>query len=92
MTQDQTEALTIGDRIAVHKDGELQQVGTPRELYGAPKNVLVGGFIGSPAMNPLPVTSAGESVSFGGRQFALVGEAAAMAPNAGAITFGERLN
>jgi multiple sugar transport system ATP-binding protein len=51
VTHDQTEALTMGDRIAVLKDGVLQQVGTPRELYADPKNVFVAGFIGSPAMN-----------------------------------------
>jgi len=51
VTHDQTEALTMGDRIAVLKDGVLQQVGTPRELYERPSNVFVAGFIGSPAMN-----------------------------------------
>ena len=51
VTHDQTEALTMGDRIAVLDFGVLQQVGTPRELYQAPVNVFVAGFIGSPAMN-----------------------------------------
>ena len=51
VTHDQTEALTMGDRIAVLKDGLLQQVGTPRDLYERPNNVFVAGFIGSPAMN-----------------------------------------
>ncbi len=51
VTHDQTEALTMGDRIAVLKDGLLQQVGTPREMYDTPQNVFVAGFIGSPAMN-----------------------------------------
>ncbi len=51
VTHDQTEALTMGDRIAVLKDGVLQQVGTPREMYDRPANVFVAGFIGSPAMN-----------------------------------------
>jgi multiple sugar transport system ATP-binding protein len=51
VTHDQTEALTMGDRIAVLKDGLLQQVGTPREMYDYPANVFVAGFIGSPAMN-----------------------------------------
>ncbi|MDO5098162.1 MAG: sn-glycerol-3-phosphate ABC transporter ATP-binding protein UgpC [Corynebacterium sp.] len=51
VTHDQTEALTMGDRIAVLKDGYLQQVGAPRELYDEPTNVFVAGFIGSPAMN-----------------------------------------
>ncbi|QPK83236.1 sn-glycerol-3-phosphate ABC transporter ATP-binding protein UgpC [Corynebacterium qintianiae] len=51
VTHDQTEALTMGDRIAVLNFGVLQQVGTPRELYDTPRNVFVAGFIGSPAMN-----------------------------------------
>ncbi len=51
VTHDQTEALTMGDRIAVLKDGLLQQVGTPAEMYDTPQNVFVAGFIGSPAMN-----------------------------------------
>jgi multiple sugar transport system ATP-binding protein len=51
VTHDQTEAMTMGDRIAVLKDGLLQQVGTPRDLYDRPNNVFVAGFIGSPAMN-----------------------------------------
>ncbi|QAY63642.1 sn-glycerol-3-phosphate ABC transporter ATP-binding protein UgpC [Xylanimonas allomyrinae] len=51
VTHDQTEALTMGDRIAVLKSGLLQQVGTPREMYDTPANVFVAGFIGSPAMN-----------------------------------------
>ncbi|GAA3644318.1 diacetylchitobiose ABC transporter ATP-binding protein MsiK [Microbacterium awajiense] len=61
VTHDQTEALTMGDRIAVLKDGLLQQVGTPRDLYEKPNNVFVAGFIGSPAMNlfPVPLTEGG---------------------------------
>ncbi|WP_175954465.1 ABC transporter ATP-binding protein [Schaalia sp. Marseille-Q2122] len=51
VTHDQTEALTMGDRIAVLKDGLLQQVGTPQEMYDTPANDFVAGFIGSPAMN-----------------------------------------
>ena len=51
VTHDQTEALTMGDRIAVLKDGVLQQVGTPREMYDHPANEFVAGFLGSPAMN-----------------------------------------
>ncbi len=65
VTHDQTEALTMGDRIAVLKDGLLQQVGTPRDLYEAPKNVFVAGFIGSPAMNLFPVAVTESGVSFG---------------------------
>ncbi|MGO2110620.1 MAG: ABC transporter ATP-binding protein [Pseudoclavibacter sp.] len=51
VTHDQTEALTMGDRVAVLRDGVLQQVATPRELYREPANVFVAGFVGSPAMN-----------------------------------------
>ena len=51
VTHDQTEALTMGDRIAVLSDGILQQVGTPAEMYDTPANSFVAGFIGSPAMN-----------------------------------------
>jgi multiple sugar transport system ATP-binding protein len=65
VTHDQVEAMTMGDRVAVLKDGILQQVDTPRNLYDKPNNVFVAGFIGSPAMNllTLPVVSGG--VQFG---------------------------
>jgi multiple sugar transport system ATP-binding protein len=61
VTHDQVEAMTMGDRVCVLKDGLLMQVGTPRELYDHPNNVFVAGFIGSPAMNllELPVTDGG---------------------------------
>ncbi|MAP62978.1 MAG: sugar ABC transporter ATP-binding protein [Microbacterium sp.] len=67
VTHDQTEALTMGDRIAVLKDGLLQQVGTPRDLYEAPANVFVAGFIGSPAMNLFPVHLVEGGVEFGNK-------------------------
>jgi multiple sugar transport system ATP-binding protein len=54
VTHDQTEAMTLGDRVAVMRSGLLQQVGPPQELYSQPKNLFVAGFIGSPAMNFLP--------------------------------------
>ena len=54
VTHDQTEAMTMGDRVAVMKDGHLQQVDTPQVLYDRPANAFVAGFIGSPAMNLLP--------------------------------------
>ncbi len=59
VTHDQTEAMTLGHRIAVLRDGEVQQVGTPRDLYERPRNLFVAGFIGSPAMNFLPARYAG---------------------------------
>ncbi|WP_166868092.1 MULTISPECIES: sn-glycerol-3-phosphate ABC transporter ATP-binding protein UgpC [unclassified Salinibacterium] len=65
VTHDQTEALTMGDRIAVLKDGLLQQVGTPRDLYEKPDNVFVAGFIGSPAMNLFQADLAEGGVRFG---------------------------
>jgi multiple sugar transport system ATP-binding protein len=51
VTHDQVEAMTMGDRVAVMRKGELQQVATPQDLYDHPVNLFVGGFIGSPAMN-----------------------------------------
>ncbi len=65
VTHDQIEALTMGDRIAVLKDGVLQQVGTPRDLYEAPANVFVAGFIGSPSMNLFPAEIVTGGVQFG---------------------------
>jgi multiple sugar transport system ATP-binding protein len=62
VTHDQTEALTLGDRIAVMRAGELQQVGAPAELYGRPKNLFVAGFIGSPSMNFLGGELDGDNV------------------------------
>lgn len=61
VTHDQVEAMTMGDRVAVLKDGVLQQLDTPRRMYDHPNNVFVAGFIGSPAMNLLevPVTDVG---------------------------------
>src|SRR5207253_643961 len=53
VTHDQVEAMTMGDRVAVMRKGEIQQVATPQELYDQPVNLFVGGFIGSPAMNML---------------------------------------
>ncbi|MGZ4187814.1 MAG: ABC transporter ATP-binding protein [Solirubrobacteraceae bacterium] len=64
VTHDQTEAMTLGDRLAVMRDGVLQQVGSPDELYNHPRNVFVGGFIGAPAMNFLPGEIANGSLSF----------------------------
>src|SRR6188768_1570083 len=54
VTHDQTEAMTLGDRVALLRKGEIQQVATPRELYEHPVNMFVAGFIGSPPMNFIP--------------------------------------
>ena len=56
VTHDQVEAMTMGERVAVMRRGELQQVAPPQELYDRPRNLFVGGFIGSPAMNLLEAT------------------------------------
>jgi len=58
VTHDQVEAMTLGDRVVVMKDGRVQQVGEPLELYGRPANKFVASFIGSPAMNFVDVTVA----------------------------------
>jgi len=62
VTHDQTEAMTLGDRVAVMRAGALQQVGTPAELYEEPTNLFVAGFIGSPAMNFMPAELSGGKV------------------------------
>ena len=71
VTHDQTEALTMGDRIAVLKDGLLQQVGTPREMYDKPANEFVAGFIGSPAMNLGRFTVSGDVATLGAAKIQL---------------------
>ncbi len=65
VTHDQVEAMTMGDRVAVLKDGLLQQVDTPRNLYDTPQNVFVAGFIGSPAMNLVQLAIVDGGVQFG---------------------------
>jgi multiple sugar transport system ATP-binding protein len=62
VTHDQTEAMTLGDRVAVMRTGVLQQVGTPMELYNHPENLFVAGFIGSPAMNFMSAELDGDQV------------------------------
>ncbi len=61
VTHDQTEAMTLGDRIVVLKDGDIMQVGTPMELYQQPQNLFVAGFIGSPPINLLRGKITGEN-------------------------------
>ena len=67
VTHDQTEAMTLGDRVVVLRAGEAQQIGTPDELYNHPVNLFVAGFIGSPAMNffPAAATEGGLRMPFG---------------------------
>jgi multiple sugar transport system ATP-binding protein len=75
VTHDQVEAMTMGDRVAVMRKGELQQVAPPQELYDHPVNLFVAGFIGSPAMNMLEATLArsngGFAVEAGGQRLVL---------------------
>src|SRR5690606_11377636 len=75
VTHDQVEAMTMGDRIAVMRDGILQQVGSPQDLYDHPANVFVAGFIGSPAMNFATVKATeGGDLMLGNAQLRLAGE------------------
>jgi multiple sugar transport system ATP-binding protein len=91
VTHDQVEAMTMGDRVAVLKDGVLQQVDTPRRMYDHPDNVFVAGFIGSPAMNLLTVPVVENALKFGGTDVAVPRETAAEADKAGRqVTVGVR--
>src|SRR5919107_1923857 len=84
VTHDQVEAMTMGDRVAV------LQVGTPREMYDAPKNVFVAGFIGSPAMNLLPVDVDGDVLHFGGADLRVPRQAADAVGATRSVTVGVR--
>ena len=70
VTHDQVEAMTLADRICVMHKGEIQQLGTPQEVYARPANVFVAGFIGSPAMNLIPATVADGQVRLAGHPVA----------------------
>jgi multiple sugar transport system ATP-binding protein len=75
VTHDQVEAMTMGDRVAVMRKGELQQVASPQDLYDRPVNLFVGGFIGSPAMNMLEASlvksNGGLAVEAGGQRLVI---------------------
>jgi len=92
VTHDQVEAMTMGDRVCVLKDGLLQQVDTPRNLYDRPENVFVAGFIGSPAMNLIDVDLDANGATLGGRSITLPREtmAALAADNCTTATLGFR--
>ncbi len=93
VTHDQVEAMTMGDRIAVMRDGILQQTGTPQELYDHPNNVFVAGFIGSPAMNFASTTVADGGLAMGSQRLSLSGkpaQAVAQRPHGGALLMGFR--
>jgi multiple sugar transport system ATP-binding protein len=89
VTHDQVEAMTMGDRVAVLKDGLLMQVGRPRELYDRPANVFVAGFIGSPAMNLFTLDQVDGGVLFGGDVYPVSREVLGRAA-AGQVTVGVR--
>jgi multiple sugar transport system ATP-binding protein len=77
VTHDQTEAMTMGDRVAILRDGVLQQLGTPDQIYDHPVNVFVAGFIGSPSMNLITAKLDGSSVVFGSSRLQLPADALA---------------
>jgi multiple sugar transport system ATP-binding protein len=75
VTHDQIEAMTLGQRVAVLRDGRLQQFASPRDLFRAPVNLFVAAFIGSPSMNFVAASVAGGQVKFGGQSLALPADA-----------------
>jgi len=86
VTHDQVEAMTMGDRVAVLKEGVLQQVDTPRNLYTKPANEFVAGFIGSPAMNLVAVPLAEGGAVLAGHAVSLPRAALAALAQEGATT------
>jgi multiple sugar transport system ATP-binding protein len=74
VTHDQVEAMTLGHRVAVMRDGRIQQVDAPQTLYDDPANLFVAAFIGSPAMNLVPATLEGDEVVFGQFRVAVPGD------------------
>ncbi|HUH15096.1 MAG TPA: sn-glycerol-3-phosphate ABC transporter ATP-binding protein UgpC [Gaiellaceae bacterium] len=84
VTHDQIEAMTMGDRVAVMRKGELQQVAPPQELYDRPDNLFVGGFIGSPAMNMVEASleraDGGLAVTLGSQKIGLGDETLSLRP------------
>ncbi len=91
VTHDQTEAMTLGHRVAVMRDGKLMQVGPPLELYGDPDNRFVAGFIGSPRMNFIETRVDGDAlVAPGGSRVALPASLRAAADGADTVILGVR--
>jgi len=90
VTHDQVEAMTMGDRVTVLKDGLLQQVDTPLNLYDTPKNAFVAGFIGSPAMNMFTGTVDSDGIRVGSMTVALTPEARTAIGSEKQITVGIR--
>ncbi|MEO9896500.1 MAG: sn-glycerol-3-phosphate ABC transporter ATP-binding protein UgpC [Paracoccaceae bacterium] len=69
VTHDQVEAMTMGDKVVVMRDGNIQQVGRPIDVYDRPQNVFVAGFIGSPSMNLIPAKADGTGITISGKTF-----------------------
>ena len=91
VTHDQTEAMTMGDRVAILRDGVLQQLGTPDEMYDRPVNAFVAGFIGSPAMNLIDARLEAGAVVFGAAKLAIPVQLPGLAAYAGRpVTLGIR--
>jgi multiple sugar transport system ATP-binding protein len=89
VTHDQVEAMTLGERVAVLRDGRIQQVDSPQALYSRPANLFVASFIGSPAMNLVEARYDGSAVEFGGIRIAL-SESQRPAARHGTIALGIR--
>jgi len=89
VTHDQVEAMTLGERVAVMRDGRIQQVDSPQALYARPANLFVASFIGSPAMNLVEARYDGSAVEFGGFRIALP-ESQRPAARPGTIALGIR--
>jgi multiple sugar transport system ATP-binding protein len=87
VTHDQIEAMTLGQRVAVMRDGRIQQVDTPQALYARPANLFVAAFIGSPAMNLVEAEISGAQLRFGGYTIPLAG---AGGPSGGRVIAGLR--
>jgi multiple sugar transport system ATP-binding protein len=85
VTHDQTEAMTLGQRVAVMRDGHILQVDRPQQLYAAPRNLFIAAFIGSPAMNLVEANVEGGEVAFGQYRVPLAG-----APATGRVVLGIR--
>ena len=90
VTHDQTEAMTMGDRIAILNEGRLQQVGTPMECYHEPKNRFVAGFIGEPSMNFLQMERRESTLVGGGIEYQLSNRTQSALEGADRVTLGIR--
>ena len=90
VTHDQVEAMTLGDRVAVMRDGVIQQIAPPQELYGRPANLFVAAFIGSPAMNLVEARLSEGAVHFGGVSLPLAPDRRPPTAHVGPVILGIR--